>query len=114
MGILWCSGQTTHLSPLRLRIPILSVLKLWLQLILAKYDINGNYSTYIKATSTKLAIMIVRPSVNKLSCYGNGHVTIASLILCYLSLRTWEMGLGIMLALQIVCFRKHVYSSLSV
>ena len=37
-------------------------------------------------------------------------MTITSLILCYLSLRTWEMGLGIMLALEIVCFRKHVYS----
>ena len=45
---------------------ILSALKSWLQLILAKYDINGNYSSYIKATSTKLAIIIVRPSVNKL------------------------------------------------
>ena len=44
----------------------LSALKSWLQLILAKYDINGNYSSYIKATSTKLAIIIVRPSVNKL------------------------------------------------
>ena len=44
----------------------LSALKSWLQLILAKYDINGNYSSYIKATSTKLAITIVRPSVNKL------------------------------------------------
>ena len=44
----------------------LSALKSWLQLILAKYDINGNYSLYIKATSTKLAIIIVRPSVNKL------------------------------------------------
>ena len=44
----------------------LSALKSWLQLILAKYDINGNYSSYIKATSTKLSIIIVRPSVNKL------------------------------------------------
>ena len=44
----------------------LSALKSWLQFILAKYDINGNYSSYIKATSTKLAIIIVRPSVNKL------------------------------------------------
>ena len=45
---------------------MLSALKSWLQLILAKYVINGNYSSYIKATSTKLAIIIVRPSVNKL------------------------------------------------
>ena len=45
---------------------ILSALKSWLQLILAKYHINGNYSSYITATSTKLAIIIVRASVNKL------------------------------------------------
>ena len=47
----------------------LSALKSWLQLILAKYDINGNYSQYIKATSTKLATIIVRPSVNKLQYF---------------------------------------------
>ena len=50
-------------------IPLLSALKSWLQLILAKYDINGNYSQYIKATSTKLATIIVRPSVNKLQYF---------------------------------------------
>ena len=48
---------------------ILSALKSWLQLILAKYDINGNYSQYNKATSTKLATIIVRPSVNKLQYF---------------------------------------------
>ena len=48
---------------------LLSALKSWLQLILAKYDINGNYSQYIKATSTKLATIIVRPSVNKLQYF---------------------------------------------
>ena len=47
----------------------LSALKSWLQLILAKYDINGNYSQYVKATSTKLATIIVRPSVNKLQYF---------------------------------------------
>ena len=47
----------------------ISALKSWLQLILAKYDINGNYSEYIKATSTKLATIIVRPSVNKLQYF---------------------------------------------
>ena len=47
----------------------LSALKSWLQLIFAKYDINGNYSQYIKATSTKLATIIVRPSVNKLQYF---------------------------------------------
>ena len=51
------------------RLSGLSALKSWLQLILAKYDINGNYSQYIKATSTKLSTIIVRPSVNKLQYF---------------------------------------------
>ena len=49
--------------------PLSQSLKSWLQLIFAKYDINGNYSQYIKATSTKLATIIVRPSVNKLQYF---------------------------------------------